>query len=600
MKSGAWRMWTGRRWLIVLLALVFAWCVGRLGTQVISHTPGADPLASTLRFFGASISPSFVDQNPNLPADATPFLSRLGADLLRTLRYAIIATAMAIPAGFLLGYLVSSQCWSGQRSRFLAPLIRWPVRVFLSLIRSIHELIWAIFFLSAFGDFPFTACLALALPFTGTLAKVFSEIMDEQGSSARRALISAGGSGAQGFVGAVLPAALPDMISYSLYRFECALRSSAVLGFIGIETIGLSIMRSFESAYYGEVWTALYVLIATILLIEAFGYLVRKKLTRGVLRKEGLGGEVSEEMLRKTAPKDFALRFMGVVWVVAIIGAFQVGDRLIKPMAEGKQAERLSRFWTKISPDPVAPKAGVSSWEERKEAWQAGSGEWLPWLKEIWRSPGAEALANTVAMSVAAVILAGFAALVLVPFAMRTLASRRPLETETIGGWFIPLLGRLMRGLFVVTRAVPEYLYAFLLVGLMGPSAWPLVFALALHNVGILGRLWSEVGENQPANQTRPILQMGGGRLQAFYASLLPQSLNRFLLFFFYRWESCMREATVLGMLGFSSLGYYISIRKSFREYDEILVFSLLGAAVIIVGDLASDLLRKRLRSSER
>jgi phosphonate transport system permease protein len=591
-------MWTGRRWLLVLLALVFAWCVGRLGTNVISHTPGADPLASTLRFFGAAFSPSFTDQNPNLPSDATPFLTRLGSDLLRTLRYALIATAMAVPAGFFLGYLASGQWWPGQRSRFLVQCIRWPVRIFLSLIRSIHELIWAIFFLSAFGDFPLTACLALALPFTGTLAKVFSEIMDEQGLSARRVIISAGGGGAQGFVGAVLPAALPDMISYSLYRFECALRSSAVLGFIGIETIGLSIMRSFESTYYGEVWTALYILITTILLIEAFGYLIRKKLTNGVSRKRGLDGELTEKNLRKTAPKDHSLRIMGLVWVIAIIGAFQVGERLIKPMSEGRQEERLSRFWTKISPDPIAPESGVSTWEERKEAWREGSDELIPWFQDIWESPGAEALANTVALSVAAIILAGAVALFLVPFAMRTLADRSPLGTETPSGWAFPLIGRMTRGLFVLTRAVPEYLYAFLLVGLMGPSAWPLVFALALHNAGILGRLWSEVGENQPPGQTRPILQVGGGRLQAFHASLLPQSLNRFLLFFFYRWESCMREATVLGMLGFSSLGYYISIRKSFREYDEILVFSLLGAAVIIVGDIVSDLLRRKLRSA--
>ena len=57
-----------------------------------------------------------------------------------------------------------------------------------------------------------------------------------------------------------------------------------------------------------------------------------------------------------------------------------------------------------------------------------------------------------------------------------------------------------------------------------------------------------------------------------------------------------MREATVLGMLGFSSLGYYISIQKSFRNYDDILFLSLLGASVIVVGDLVSDALRRKLR----
>ncbi|MFT6864632.1 MAG: phosphonate transport system permease protein [Akkermansiaceae bacterium] len=285
-----------------------------------------------------------------------------------------------------------------------------------------------------------------------------------------------------------------------------------------------------------------------------------------------------------------------MVWLLAILGAFQIGDRLIKPMAEGQQEARLSRFWTKITPDPVAPENGVSTWDERKEAWAEGADEVIPWMAQIWESPGAEALANTVAMSVAAIIVAGVMALLLVPWAMRTLATGKPLGLDSGGGSVRVMLGHVTRGFFVASRAVPEYLYAFLLVGLMGPSAWPLVFALALHNVGILGRLWSEVGENQSSGEARAVMQVGGGRLQAFYSSLLSLSLNRFLLFFFYRWESCMREATVLGMLGFSSLGYYISIRKSFREYDEILFFSLLGAAVIIVGDIVSDALRRRLR----
>ena len=73
-------------------------------------------------------------------------------------------------------------------------------------------------------------------------------------------------------------------------------------------------------------------------------------------------------------------------------------------------------------------------------------------------------------------------------------------------------------------------------------------------------------------------------------------SLNRFMLFFFYRWESCVREATVLGMLGVSSLGYYISIQQNFREYDDILFYTLLGAVLVVGGDLTSDLLRYKLR----
>jgi len=597
--SGAWRMWFGRRWLLILVGMVFALCVAQLGTKFVAHTEGSDPWASTLRFFGGAISPSFTDENPSLPDDAVPFLSRLGNDLLRTLRYALIATSMAIPAGLILGFLASKQWWPENRSRVVLNLIRWPVRVGLSLMRSIHELIWAIFFLSAFGDAPFSACLALALPFTGTLAKVFSELMDEQNRSARHVITAAGGSGLQGFLGGIFPAALPDMTSYSLYRFECALRSSAVLGFIGVETIGLSIRRSFENNYFGEVWTALYVLIGTVLFIEATGHFMRHRLLHGRARKKKADDSFDEARLRKTAPRDYLLRGLAVAWLAVILLAFNYGDQLVKPMAEGKRMERLSRFVSKLTPDPVAPEKSLATWDERSAAWNEGAEEVVPWITKLWEFPGKEALTNTLAMSVAAIILAGAIAGFMVPWSARSLASRQPVGLEMSVGRMRGFLGMGVRGFFVLTRAVPEYLYAFLLVGLMGPSAWPLVFALALHNLGILGRLWGEVVENQRPQNPRAILQVGGSRLQGFVGALLPMSLNRFILFFFYRWESCVREATVLGMLGISSLGYYISLQQNFREYDDILFFTLLGAAVIIIGDLLSDFLRRRLRTEE-
>ncbi|MDB4537219.1 ABC transporter permease subunit [Akkermansiaceae bacterium] len=597
--TGAWRMWLGRRWLLIILCVTFALCVAQLGTKFVSHTEGSDPWASTVRFFSGAIAPSFTDENPSLPDDAEPFLSRLGSDLLRTLRYALIATSMAIPAGLILGFLASKQWWPENRSRVFLNLIQWPVRVGLSLMRSIHELIWAIFFLSAFGDAPFSACLALALPFTGTLAKVFSELMDEQNRSARQVITASGGSGVQGFLGGIFPAALPDMTSYSLYRFECALRSSAVLGFIGVETIGLSIRRSFENNYFGEVWTALYVLIATVLLIEASGHFMRHRLIHGRSRKTEADENFDESRLRKTAPRDYLLRGLALAWLALIFFAFSYGDQLVKPMGEGKRMERLSRFVSKLTPDPVAPEKSLATWDERKAAWSEGSTEVLPWIGKLWEHPGKEALINTLAMSVAAIILAGVIAGLFVPWSARSLANRQPLGLGMSGGRLRGAFGFGLRGVFVLTRAVPEYLYAFLLVGLMGPSAWPLVIALALHNLGILGRLWGEVVENQRPGNARAILQIGGNRLQGFIGALFPMSLNRFILFFFYRWESCVREATVLGMLGISSLGYYISLQQNFREYDDILFYTLLGAIVIILGDLLSDFLRRKLRTGE-
>lgn len=586
----------GRRWLLVILALIFAWTITQLGTNVVNLSDAADPWSTTSRFFTAAFSPSFADENPTIPDGAVPFLERTLGDLARTFRYAIIAMSMAVPLGLILG-LLASELWLPQyRARRFCQTLRWTVRIGLSFVRAIHELIWAILFLAAVGDSPLTACLALGLPASAILGKIFSELIDEQTRSARNIITTSGGSGIQGFLGGIFPAALPDMLSYTLYRFECSLRASAILGFIGIETIGLGIHRSFENLYFGEVWTQLYLLIGLVIIVEALGNLIRNRLRLGKASTQ-VSDTPTEETLFKTRPKDQLVRSLGIAGLLGILAAWNLGDLLLKPTnIEGQRLDRLNRFLTQLTPDPIAPDHPLPSWEERNSAWD--SSELLPWISKLWEKPGQEALVNTLAISIAAVILAGACAFLLLPWAARTLASPKPMGIKTNSRGFRSILGALIRGFFIVTRAVPEYLLAFLLIGILGPSAWPLVFALAIHNIGILGRLWGEVCENRLASPPKQILILGGSRLQSFLGALLPLSLNRFFLFFFYRWESCVREATVLGMLGVSSLGYYISLRQAFLQYDQILFFALLGVGAIIIGDLLSDWLRTKLRGS--
>jgi phosphonate transport system permease protein len=85
-------------------------------------------------------------------------------------------------------------------------------------------------------------------------------MIDEAPRDAAGAMRDAGASPLQVFFVGLVPRALPDMSAYAFYRFECALRSSAVLGFFGFPTLGYYIAASFENSLYGEVWTYLYAL----------------------------------------------------------------------------------------------------------------------------------------------------------------------------------------------------------------------------------------------------------------------------------------------------------------------------------------------------
>ncbi len=608
-------MWRGRRLVIFAMGVVFVVCAARLGPGILSLGEGSNPFGAAGRFFGAALAPALADQSTTLPEDATPFLVRLGHELLRTVRYAFIAMSLAVPVALVLGFLASSAWWSGgldadaRRRRPLVGgvlgLLRWLCRAGLTFMRSIHELIWAIFFLAALGDAPVTACAALALPFAGTLGKVFSELIDEQGGEARDVLLASGASPLRAFFAAVFPQALPHLLTYSLYRFECALRSSAVLGFIGIETIGLGIRRSFENLHFREVWTQLYVLMAVVVLVDALGARLRSRLRAGVGRTRapdtsGAPGAAAEKAIRRTAPRDRWLRggLVAVLFLIAV--SWVAGPRLSGDLDPARRGERLARFVTKLTPEPVRPANRLAGAGERWEAIRDHAGEAGAWAVRLWRSPGAGALANTVAIATAAAILAGFGAILLLPFGTRALAAHAPYglvaASSRAGVTVWRVTGATTRGLFILLRAVPEYIYAYLLVGLLGPGAWPLVIALALHNCGILGRLWGEVLENEPSDAPAQAMRGGAGRINTYLGALLPLCFNRFLLFFFYRWETCVREATILGMLGISSLGYHISISRNYLQYDRMLFFVLLGAAVIFAGDFLSDWLRRRLR----
>ena len=594
----------GRKWIVLALLVLFFGCRYILGPMPPS------PPGSEEGFLGAALHPTLTDQSQSLPDDAMPFAARILKEMGTTLRYAFIAMSMAVPAGLLLGFFASSKWWpsvigdvsaGNKAARYLLRPIQISVRLLTTLMRSIHELIWAILFLAALGHEPITACVALALPFTGTLAKVFSEIIDEQSVRARDHLIASGAGPLQAFLTSLIPQSFPDIATYTVYRFECALRSSAVLGFIGIETIGLSITRSFENHFYNELWTELYLLLAVILIVDALGALLRKRLNRIPKRTTmpdlSGSGEQNIKQLKRTAPRSMmarALLWSSVIlviisWFPSIINVST--EPLVKASSSNtmqlSKSDRLSHFLTKMTPAPVRESG---AWDDA-----------IPWANELWRENGKNAVINTIAMATAAIIISAFAAWLLLPWASRALASAKPLGL--FGGKDNPFrniiwrsVGLLTRFLFVISRAIPEYIYAYLLIGLLGVSAWPLVLALALHNFGILGRLWGEVIENQPAEAPRQLLHTGSGRLQCYFSSFVPASFNRFLMYLFYRWETCVREATVLGMLGFASLGLHIQLSRNFsRAYDEMIFYVLLGSAVIFIGDLISLYLRRGL-----
>jgi phosphonate transport system permease protein len=170
--------------------------------------------------------------------------------LKNTLAFALLGVALANALGFLLALVF----------RFRV------IRVGCALVRAIHELFWALLFLQMFGLTPLTGILAIALPYAGIIAKVYAEILEETDPTPLKVLPVGAGS-VSAFFFARLPEAWAHFKTYSLYRLECGLRSSAVLGFVGLPTLGFHLESAFRQGHYSEVSALLilfYIVIATI------------------------------------------------------------------------------------------------------------------------------------------------------------------------------------------------------------------------------------------------------------------------------------------------------------------------------------------------
>tara|TARA_R110002096_G_scaffold100173_4_gene221954 strand:- start:625 stop:2406 length:1782 start_codon:yes stop_codon:yes gene_type:complete len=586
-----------RRWVVLGIATVFAVCAFALGlTPAGLIPPDAEHWSRAGKFFHAALHPAFEYQDANVPDSADPILWKAVKGLLMTLRYAVAAMSLAIPVALILGFFGSKAWWPepcGRKTKLVLEVGFLVCRFVMSLARSIHELIWALLILSALGVSPLAGMVALAIPFAGTLGKVFSELVDEEAQEAAFALKATGHGPVQTFLLGVLPKALPNLITYSFYRFECALRASAVLGFVGIETIGLYIQLSHEEFYYREVWTYFYLLLILIVIVDRLGAAIRKRLQD----PEDGGGEVESgavfadraqrvENLRKTRPRDSFLSWVGIGTLLSIGLAWTTGGNLLGRLSAERRWTNFQNFVAELVPAPVRD-----------------SGNWfdaIPWGWDLLMDGGGVALFTTLGIASSAIILSSALVLPVLPLASRQLARANPADiwAGRVPAWMKRLwsvLGNGTRFLFVLSRAIPEYILAYLLISLLGLQVWPLVLALAIHNFGILGRLWGEVVENADLAAAEQSLSSGAGRFQVFGVVLFPAIFSRFLIYFFYRWETCVKDATVLGMLGLLTLGKLIALSKGFF-WDEMFFYVLVAASVILASDLFSSYLRQWLR----
>lgn len=199
------------------------------------------------------------------------FLSFLYRPALETIQISLMGTLIAVIIGFPLGILATRTFSLGgilNEAEVKGSLSRFTVRFsiycvargILSLFRSVPEFVWAFMFVRAVGLGPFPGVLAIGVGYGGMLGKVYSEIFEGVNYRPLEALQSTGANKLQIFFYGWLPQVLPSFVSYTLYRWECAVRASAILGLVGAGGLGQQIEISMRMFNFNEILTLLIIL----------------------------------------------------------------------------------------------------------------------------------------------------------------------------------------------------------------------------------------------------------------------------------------------------------------------------------------------------
>ena len=252
--------WAGRVfWMLAALALLAPMLWATEFKPWILFEPAG--LRSTLRFVGEFFP-------PKLDAE---FLQLIAYETWRTIAIAtcgmVLALVLAIPLTLAATAVLSVSALPG-RMHAGPFLLRQAVRWLLILLSSVPELVWALVFVRVVGLGPAAGVLAIALTYSGMLGKVYAEILESGETHPTTALLRNGSGRLQAFFYGLLPANTLELTSYTVYRWECAIRSSAVLGFVGAGGLGQQLITSLRMFNGAEVSTILLVFIALVWLAD--------------------------------------------------------------------------------------------------------------------------------------------------------------------------------------------------------------------------------------------------------------------------------------------------------------------------------------------
>ncbi|BBI98490.1 phosphonate ABC transporter, permease protein PhnE [Ferrigenium kumadai] len=220
----------------------------------------ADAVRSSLEFLRGFTPPEL----------AGPFLVKIAEGMLETLSMSALGTAIAFVFGIALALPAS-----GRFGAVARPLIRLA----LNILRSIPELVWAVILLVAAGLGPFAGTLALAVHTTGVLGRLFADAFENLPSAPEATLRINGARPMAAFFYAALPQVSPQLMSYTLYRWENNIRAAAILGVVGAGGLGQMLKYHLSLFQMQQAASVIFAMLLMIAAVDGISFWLRRRLT---------------------------------------------------------------------------------------------------------------------------------------------------------------------------------------------------------------------------------------------------------------------------------------------------------------------------------
>lgn len=532
--------------VLVLLALVVggAWSINSLGINLGTIVDSLDNAAA---FVGRMFPLDF----PPLGETLSLVFETLAIVFLATLLSVILSVPVSLAAA---------------RPTRMGTTSQWGARAVTVLCRAIPDLVLAIVFLRMFGLGATAGIIAMGIHSVGMVAKLYADAIEELDDGPRESIESAGGSRTQQITAAIPQKLLPQIIATALHRFDINLRTSVLLGYVGVGGIGLAIADSLRVLDYQRGMALAVIVLVLCILVELISGSIRAMLMGSA------GGGIT-----------------GGTWVDRMFNRGRepgVNDiRLTPPWSRARLRRFLAAALIMVFTFAALWRVDIS-WSS---LWRGLLD--LPETLALFFPPSAggstanllEQLLVTIQISLAATLIG---AVIAIPIGI--LAARNVVPNKYIHQTF--------RVVIVVVRGIPELILAIIFVVISGLGGVAGTLALSVGAIGLLSKLIADSLEETDTRVQDAMRTAGATEPQVFFSATLRQAAPAFVAHTMYLLDTNIRSATLLGVVGAGGIGFLLLNASRINQFDVVTMVLILMVAVVLIVEGLSMWLRKVVR----